>query len=170
MEAHLAGFFEEPEKRVKERVKNLGEFLCLVSVSDEYGWEELGVPILEEAFDRNVLWILKEAPHLGELTDEFVSQSRLKQSFRANRVSLRLLMFQVAFLKLAKLSTATITTRSGGEEERLAADAQAVAWPGRTDARGFRAPARRSGSSSAACRSWLWRTLGSSSSSWAQRL
>jgi hypothetical protein len=102
VEVQLRGFLEDPEKRVKERVKNLGELLCLTSVSDHYSWGELGVPILEEAFDRNVLWILKQAPHLGELSDDFVSRARLRESFKANRVSLRLLMFQFAFLKLAK--------------------------------------------------------------------
>jgi len=102
MEGKLQRFLEDPEARSKERVHNLGEFLCLLSVSDRYGWEDLGVAILEEAFDRNVLWILKQAPHLGDLSDAGVSHARLKRSFNANRVSLRLLMFQVAFLRLAK--------------------------------------------------------------------
>lgn len=102
MEAKLESFHSDPEARSKQRVPNLGEFLCLVSVSDSYGWEELGIPILEEAFDRNVLWILKQAPHLGDLSDMRVSQARLRRSFNANRVSLRLLMFQVAFLQLVK--------------------------------------------------------------------
>jgi len=102
MEAALTAFQADPEARGKERVPNMGEFLCLVSVSDKYGWDDLGVPILEEVFDRNVLWILKHSPHLGNMTDAGVSQARLRRSFIANRVSLRLLMFQVAFLRLVK--------------------------------------------------------------------
>jgi len=102
MEAKLESFLKDPDARVKERVPNLGEFLCYISVSDVYCWEDLGIQILEEAFDRNVLWILKQAPQLGDLSDCGVSAARLRRSFTANRVSLRLLMFQVAFLQLAK--------------------------------------------------------------------
>jgi len=102
METKLERFQADPEARGKGRVPNLGEFLCYVSASDRLGWDELGVPVLEEAFDRNVLWILRQAPHLGELSDCGLSQARLRRSFAANRTSLRLLMFQVAFLQLVK--------------------------------------------------------------------
>jgi predicted RNA-binding protein with RPS1 domain len=102
VERSLEAFQQSPERRSKEAVPNLGEFLCLLSVSDSLGWQELGVPILEEAFARNALWILKQAPKLGELTDVGESRYRLRKSFQANLVSLRLLMFQVAFLQLAK--------------------------------------------------------------------
>lgn len=105
LERMLDGFQTEPKARQKEHVHNIGEFLCLLSVSDKFGWDDLGVLILEEVFDRNVLWILKQAPHLGDVGITSVSdQARLRASFRANRVSLRLLMFQVAFLRLVKPS------------------------------------------------------------------
>lgn len=102
VEAKIRAFSEDASARTKERVPNLGEFLCLLSVSDAFGWDDLGIAILEEAFDRNVLWILKQHPHLGDLSDALVSNGRLRKSFRANVVSLRLLMFQVAFLQLAR--------------------------------------------------------------------
>merc|ERR1719253_1649400 len=69
MESRLKAFHTNPDARTKEHVPNIGEFLCFVSVSDQYGWADLGIPILEEAFDRNVLWILKQAPYLGDLSD-----------------------------------------------------------------------------------------------------
>jgi len=102
IEKQCQDFFENPDMRSKEHVPNLGEFLCLVSVSDKYGWEELGIPILVEAFTRNALWVLRQTPKLGELTDAGVSLFRLNKTFQANIVSLRLLMFQMAFLQLAK--------------------------------------------------------------------
>lgn len=102
MEKLLSDFAKDPAKRRKDTIPNLGEFLCLVSVSDEYGWQELGIPLLEEAFTRNALWVLRQAPKLGELTDAGVSLYRLRKTFQANLVSLRLLMFQVAFLQLVK--------------------------------------------------------------------
>jgi ubiquitin-protein ligase len=103
LEGMLETFQADPKSREKGRVHNIGEFLCLLSVSDSFDWDSIGVSILEEVFDRNVLWILKQSPHLGDVGVSGVSdQNRLKASFRANRVSLRLLMFQVAFLRLAK--------------------------------------------------------------------
>jgi len=102
VERTLNDFETSPENRAKSKVHNLGEFLCFLSVSDSKGWDELGVQVLEEAFARNVLWILKQAPQLGELSDVGVSKFRLRKSFQANIVSLRLLMFQVAFLQLVK--------------------------------------------------------------------
>merc|ERR1719210_2686043 len=63
MEGKLERFIANPESRTKERVHNLGEFICYVSLSDKFGWDELGIPILEETFDRNALWILKQSPH-----------------------------------------------------------------------------------------------------------
>jgi len=102
VEATIKAFVENPSMRSKEHVPNMGEFLCLLSVSDAFGWEELGIAILEEVFDRNVLWILKQFPQLGDLSDNLVSQARLRKSFKANIISLRLLMFQVAFLQLAR--------------------------------------------------------------------
>mmetsp|Transcript_5920 Transcript_5920/g.13021 ORF Transcript_5920/g.13021 Transcript_5920/m.13021 type:complete len:1136 (-) Transcript_5920:372-3779(-) len=102
METKLEAFVQDASSRGKDKVHNLGEFLCLVSVSDKVCWENIGIPLLEEAFDRNALWILKKHPALGALSDTGVSKARLRQSLNANIVSLRLLMFQVAFLRLAK--------------------------------------------------------------------
>jgi hypothetical protein len=103
LETMMETFQEDPKGREKGRVHNIGEFLCLLSVSDRFDWDSMGVQILEEVFDRNVLWILRQSPHLGNVGVSAASdEARLRASFRANRVSLRLLMFQVAFLRLAK--------------------------------------------------------------------
>jgi ubiquitin-protein ligase/predicted RNA-binding protein with RPS1 domain len=103
LEKKLQAFFLEPKAREKSQVHNIGEFICLLSVSDEFDWDKLGVLILEEVFDRNALWVLKQAPNLGDLGASSVhDQVRLRTSFRATIVSLRLLMFQVAFLQLVK--------------------------------------------------------------------
>lgn len=98
VEERIQLFVSSEEHRVKSKVPNLGEFMCILSVSNEYGWESVAAPLLGEAFDRNVLWLLKRHPHLAELSDTGVSQERLRRTFQAAVVSVRLIMFNVWFL------------------------------------------------------------------------
>jgi ubiquitin-protein ligase len=122
LEEKMDEFHASPKAREKSSVHNMGEFLCLLSVSDKFDWDSMGVAILEEVFDRNALWILKQSPHLGDIGNSSASdQSRLKASFRATLVSLRLLMFQFAFFNLAKpthLHEGRICTSASAQLER----------------------------------------------------
>jgi len=94
--AARAGAFRAREAaRAKHATPNLGEFLCVLAVT-EVSWEEIAIPLLEEAFDRNVLWVLKAYPALVHEADAAV---RISQSFAANTVSLKLLSFQAWFLR-----------------------------------------------------------------------
>merc|ERR1712232_1554824 len=88
IEGHIKGFIESEEFRTKTAVPNLGEFLCLVSVSERYEWNHLALAVLEESFDRNVLWLLKAHPHLACLEER--SDERVKKALKTTQVSRRL--------------------------------------------------------------------------------
>ncbi|PRP87038.1 hypothetical protein PROFUN_04774 [Planoprotostelium fungivorum] len=64
-------------------------------------WKDLCWVYLNEVFDRNVLWIGKEDVTLvtGPLDGPAVDHNRLKKTFEAVRVSLRLTLFHVHFLR-----------------------------------------------------------------------
>jgi len=70
--------------------------------------------LLEEVFDRNVLWVCRETPSLANTNlDTFdeggVAWERLHKSFKASVVSLRLLMFHVHFLETVAKPVCTVS-------------------------------------------------------------
>lgn len=99
LEQRIESFLSQESERLKSKVPNLGEFICLLSASERYSWDSVAAPLLGEVFDRNVLWLLKKHPHLGNLTDHGVSEQRLRCTFQSAVISMRLVMFNVWFLE-----------------------------------------------------------------------
>eukprot|EP00438_Fugacium_kawagutii_P009290 Skav235240 [mRNA] locus=scaffold3995:281775:284408:+ [translate_table: standard] len=96
IETKVRNFLQSEEMRRKDQVPNLGEFICLLSVSDEFTWDDLAVPILDETFDRGVLWLVKAFPRfapISEVTD------RMQKTWETSKVSRELLMFHAWFLQ-----------------------------------------------------------------------
>jgi len=110
VDAKISAFIRDPYQRQKRNTPSLGNFLPLLLISSRYCWEDIAEVYLSEAFDRNVLWICKAHPTLANVKQNGNGKNehgnadwnRLKLSFEAVAVSLRLLMFNVAFLKSGK--------------------------------------------------------------------
>jgi hypothetical protein len=83
--------------------KQIGEFICYLSLSD-LGWSDLALAIIMECLDRDVKWILPQAPELN--TTRVAQCYRLRKTFTFSRVGKRLLMFQMFFLTSMRVPTA----------------------------------------------------------------
>jgi len=98
----IRNFIYDPQSRIKKAVPNLGEFLPYLAVTDQYSWEDIREAFLLECFDRNVKWIIEKFPNLKKVHDTpsvGVIRTRITKTFEANKVSMRLLMFHVYFLR-----------------------------------------------------------------------
>lgn len=96
----LITFIQDPKSRSKSETPNLGNFIIFLSISDKIRWNQFALPYLEENFIRNVIWICREYPGMASnLTPgKGPDYDRLDKSFKAVKVSLRLLMFHIYFL------------------------------------------------------------------------
>lgn len=97
----IGSFLNDPEKRIKKAVPSLGEFIPLLAVTDKYHWSDVAEPLVLEAFDRNQKWVLMKYPFLGNMKSGqnlAYDKSRILNTFNANQVSLRLILFHVFFL------------------------------------------------------------------------
>ncbi|KAI8621981.1 hypothetical protein BC830DRAFT_1091706 [Chytriomyces sp. MP71] len=102
-EKQLEKFVTNKGARDKIRVPNMGEFIILLFCQSKYSWFDLAVPVFRECSIRSVVWMLDcqngNKPHLALLEKAPVSDFRLAETFKAQRTSLRLLMFQVLFMR-----------------------------------------------------------------------
>ena len=96
IETKVRNFLQNEEARGKDQVPNLGEFICLLSVSDELTWDDLAVAILDETFDRGVLWLVKAFPRFGNNAEV---EQRVEKTWETSKVSRELLMFHAWFLQ-----------------------------------------------------------------------
>lgn len=104
--AQLACFMRDPQQRAKDRTPNLGWLLPLFTLTagnPQLSWAGMSMAILDEAFDRKILWICKHKPHLQASLKAPASApadaALLQDSFEACQVSARLIAFHVAFLR-----------------------------------------------------------------------
>jgi len=92
-------FVTDEQSRIKSAVPNLGEFLIYFTIS-EYSWNnDFGIIFLKELFDRFVKWTIEKYPELARIESDPVSLDRISKTWTGNLTSLRLIMFQVYFIK-----------------------------------------------------------------------
>jgi len=95
VEAQIYNFKNFDSRRHKEYVPDLGEFFCLLSVSDEFSFQDIVLPLVEETMCRNTRWLLEAYPYLSSLS----SEQSLKAVFKSSVVGRRILMFHAWFLQ-----------------------------------------------------------------------
>eukprot|EP01114_Cavostelium_apophysatum_P017645 TRINITY_DN5298_c0_g1_i3.p1 TRINITY_DN5298_c0_g1~~TRINITY_DN5298_c0_g1_i3.p1 ORF type:complete len:308 (-),score=114.98 TRINITY_DN5298_c0_g1_i3:41-964(-) len=98
----LTAFIKQANSRSKKVTPNVGEWLALLTVADGITWTDGAQAYLEENFDRNVMWYLKEKPTLANTKDANVNAGRLADTFRLTKVSRDLLASIVLFLDIAR--------------------------------------------------------------------
>ncbi|KAK3243807.1 hypothetical protein CYMTET_46556 [Cymbomonas tetramitiformis] len=104
-------FNTKPEMREKAECPSLGDWMPLIGVDSQgpadghAAWLAVARSLIGEILDRQILWICKHDPELAQClrkspqnTD--ADMKLLQGAFQASKVSLRLVMFHVGFLRL----------------------------------------------------------------------
>ena len=95
-------FLEHERGRNKRATPDLGRLLICLTLAGR-GWEEMRAPFLEEMLARNVRWVLQARPELavtrGRGAHTVAPIVRAQNTFTASRTSLRLVAFQISFLR-----------------------------------------------------------------------
>ncbi|KAI9352498.1 hypothetical protein DFJ73DRAFT_347294 [Zopfochytrium polystomum] len=96
----VRAFLSDPQARQKSHVPDLGELLIWLILVPGLSWSVVQRPLIEELLTRNVVWVLNQHPHLAHIEHrDCVSERRLQETFKGGLTGLRLLLFQVRFLK-----------------------------------------------------------------------
>lgn len=94
VEAQIANFISGAA-RSKQDCPNLGEFFCLLAVSDRYSWADVCLSALEESFTRNAPRVRRNFPGY----QGFSTEEKAKAVFQVSSVGRRLQMFHCFFLE-----------------------------------------------------------------------
>eukprot|EP01125_Pyxidicula_operculata_P013392 TRINITY_DN443_c0_g1_i1.p1 TRINITY_DN443_c0_g1~~TRINITY_DN443_c0_g1_i1.p1 ORF type:complete len:1172 (+),score=270.57 TRINITY_DN443_c0_g1_i1:16-3531(+) len=105
----VRNFINMESARHKDIVPNLGEFFCLLMLSN-VTWDEFKMAYQEESMHRSVFWILSDYPALNKTTpDPEIDKERIEKSFASSGTGGRLLMIYLYFIQhIAKPKGSTI--------------------------------------------------------------
>ena len=111
LDQRIALFKEDESNRVKDKCSSLGDLLTYSLISEKHSLTSILQEYLGESLDRQVMWMLKDVPELGEVEGEkgeekketFVDEKRDEVAFKTNIVSNRVLLFFFHFFnKISK--------------------------------------------------------------------
>lgn len=117
-DSQLITFKNNPEKRSKNHVQNLGELLIFLVVSKTTNWQGIGQAFVGENDARNVFWYAvgnyNSHAKYPELLNTNNIPDRYSKVFAATEVSRHLIMYQVKFSQVAKSLTPEILDSNFG--------------------------------------------------------
>ena len=67
LNARIASFKADENKRIKDHCSSMGDLLSFCLVSPDFRITDILLEYLDESLDRQVLWMLRDVPELGEL-------------------------------------------------------------------------------------------------------
>ncbi|RIB19876.1 hypothetical protein C2G38_2244895 [Gigaspora rosea] len=111
---------EEKSECHKSCTPNLGEFMIYLFLCKNMDWSEFCPYFLEELLARNVVWFLNQNAGLAYIEpNNYHSKYRLKTTFELSNTSLRLVLFQVSFLKIMRGIVEDIKSRYGYPSDEM---------------------------------------------------
>merc|ERR1711972_1097377 len=92
------------KSRHKRQCRDLGQFLIWMMLSSKYEWCDVAKLFVEESFSRKVRWMVQKQACRHLNTTKRVPR-RAEQTLKVSKTGLRLVMFQVWFMKNAASDT-----------------------------------------------------------------
>lgn len=117
-DSELTRFKNNPDKRNKTYVQNMGELLIFLLVSSTIKWKDIAAECIAEIDARNVFWYAvgtyNNRAKCPELLNTNAIPDRAVKVFNATEVSRQLVMYQVRFSQVAKSLTTEILDSNNG--------------------------------------------------------
>ena len=102
VEQRLSSFLSSEKCRTKDGCPAMGQMYALLSVSEKYTWQHMHSVLMQESFDRAILWVCKTNPALARMNQpdfEMTDDELLEAWLAADRVRLRISMYSVLFVQ-----------------------------------------------------------------------
>jgi len=80
-------FIKSPDRRTKDVIPSLGEFLPLITAATEVTWDDIVFPYLEEKFDRNVSDLKTLPTSVPLLLPLWILNCNCSHSFNSTKVA-----------------------------------------------------------------------------------